>query len=220
MVRWLLANGCDRYVLSANGQLPLDLARAGKHTQSAEALSDIGCTEMENMWGLLAEDTFEDCKAEIERALTGTKSHALDKKLNTYLVWSAARMRLDVVLYLLDMDGMCPRFKVSGSSTLSCLVSCSRKAVIHDPLYEPALKKCLEKGGTANEKNDRGDALLHTASIAANRVAVNFLLDNGAFTNSVNLYATSLSLSSKRILRLSPDLAQLGLLGAVLRHSH
>jgi len=186
MIRWLLSNGADRYVLSSCGKLPLDIAQEAGNSQIAEALSDVGDTEMENMWTLIKEAKFDEFKTIVDTINVGKRSHALDKKLNTYLVWSAARLCLPFVDYLLNIDGMCPRFTVNGSSTLSCLVSCSRKAIVHDELYGPVLAKCIEKGGSANEKNGRGDSLLHVGSLAANRVAVHILLDLGAFTNSVN----------------------------------
>lgn len=108
--------------------------------------------------------------------------------INMALFWSAARFRFDLLNLLLDQPAANLNYQnADGSFLLLNLVRCPFRNIRNDPQYLEILSKCILRGGSVNDKDLDGNTALHIAGLFGNRPAAQVLIDNTAFTNTVNL---------------------------------
>ena len=124
------------------------------------------------------------------RKTPGSSSQHL---LNTVILWSAARMRMDLLRVLLDFPQANTSFTSKHDlSVLNIMCQYSHEPVFQTPEYVQCLEKVLSRGDNVNARPaTTGITCIHTAALNGNEPAIKFCLDHGAFTSCVNTLSMS-----------------------------
>eukprot|EP00339_Tiarina_fusa_P000423 CAMPEP_0117012128 /NCGR_PEP_ID=MMETSP0472-20121206/10276_1 /TAXON_ID=693140 ORGANISM="Tiarina fusus, Strain LIS" /NCGR_SAMPLE_ID=MMETSP0472 /ASSEMBLY_ACC=CAM_ASM_000603 /LENGTH=1021 /DNA_ID=CAMNT_0004715123 /DNA_START=120 /DNA_END=3184 /DNA_ORIENTATION=- len=200
-VKLLMANGADIYCSNNSRELPADFALANRGSGMMGLLADADSIaayfSAPDIWDAVRDGNDElvlssltpKKKRKKRKKKTGVSAQQL---LNAVIMWTTARMNLKLLDKLLDLPKANTSFTTSTDlSVLNILCRCSDKAVISDPLFGEVLKKVVAKGDNVNSRPTNGNTCIHVAALNSNLPAVKFLLNSGAFLNSMN----SLSMS-------------------------
>ena len=129
-----------------------------------------------------------------KRKRTRGKTHGVSSQqfVNAVLLWSAARMRLDLVEHILSLKLSNTSFTTeSNLSILNVMCAYSFEDIHDDPKYLTLLDSVIRKGGNVNSRPSTGITCLHFAALNGNLPALKWCLDNGAFPNCVNTLGMS-----------------------------
>jgi ankyrin repeat protein len=121
--------------------------------------------------------------------------------LNLAALWAATRFKLDLLDFLLDQKALNFQLVTLRESLIKYLILCRYQNSdgtfllyqlcrgqpgVDEERYKATLMKCLRNGAYLNVRNIEENTCLHIAALHANAIAVDFLLDNGCFPNSIN----------------------------------